>query len=142
MTNTLDVPTLLLPGNFGVRTIDAMMPTNLSDVHRDRRSTLVQNFICEDRIWAVPELLEDALDVDYLTDEESDDNEDFGVPVPELNDLINGFEDGDDKIQDEDKAFKTHLADLKKRGFEKATREEIKQSKLTRTELLDSNITE
>lgn len=98
MTNTLDVPTLLLPGNFGVRTIDAMMPTNLSDVHRDRRSTLVQNFICEDRIWAVPELLEDALDVDYLTDEESDDNEDFGVPVPDLNDLINGFEDGDEKI--------------------------------------------
>lgn len=98
MTNTLDVPTLLLPGNFGVRTIDAMMPTNLSDVHRDRRSTLVQNFICEDRIWAVPELLEDALDVDYLTDEESDDNEDFGVPVPDLNDLINGFEGGDEKI--------------------------------------------
>ena len=37
--NSLDVPTGLLPGNFGVRVIDQMMPTNLSDVHRDRRST-------------------------------------------------------------------------------------------------------
>jgi len=39
--NNLDVPTALLPGNFGVRVIDNMMPTNLSDVHRDRRSTRV-----------------------------------------------------------------------------------------------------
>ena len=39
--NNLDVPTSLLPGNFGVRVIDNMMPTNLSDVHRDRRSTRV-----------------------------------------------------------------------------------------------------
>ena len=61
MINTLDVPTNLLPGNFGVRTIDQMMPTNLSDVHRDRRSTLVQNFVCDDRIWEVPELLDNAL---------------------------------------------------------------------------------
>jgi len=39
--NNLDVPTALLPGNFGARVIDQMMPTNLSDVHRDRRSTMV-----------------------------------------------------------------------------------------------------
>ena len=37
--NNLDVPTALLPGNCGVRVIDNMMPTNLSEVHRDRRST-------------------------------------------------------------------------------------------------------
>ena len=98
MINTLDVPTNLLPGNFGVRTIDQMMPTNLSDVHRDRRSTLVQNFVCDDRIWEVPELLDNALDVDYLTDDESDDGQEFEVPVPELDDLINGFEQADDKL--------------------------------------------
>ena len=33
------------------------------------------------------------------------------------------------------------MKDLKARGFEKEKREEIKQSKLSRTELLDSNIT-
>jgi len=34
------------------------------------------------------------------------------------------------------------LADLKARGFEKEVREEIKQNKLIKTELLDNNITE
>ena len=125
MINNLDVPTILLPGNFGVRTIDLMMPTNLSNVHRDRRSTLVTNFVCENRNWEVPELLEDPLEVDYLTDDESDDGQEFKVPVPELDDLINGFEVGDEKLENEEKVFKDHLADLKKRGFEKAVREEI-----------------
>ena len=39
--NNLDVPTALLPGNFGCRVLDNMMPSNLSDVHRDRRSTMI-----------------------------------------------------------------------------------------------------
>lgn len=34
--NNLDIPTYLMPGNFGVRVIDNMMPTSLSDVYRDR----------------------------------------------------------------------------------------------------------
>ena len=62
------------------------------------------------------------------------------MPVPDLDEMIKGFEQGDDKIQSEEEAFKTHLADLKARGFEKETREEIKQRKLQRTELLDDNI--
>ena len=56
--NNLDVPTSLLPGNFGVRVIDNMMPTNLSNVHRDRRSTQVSNFVCDNRAWEVPTLME------------------------------------------------------------------------------------
>lgn len=34
------------------------------------------------------------------------------------------------------------MANLKSRGFEKEVREEIKQNKITRTELLDNNISE
>ena len=45
--NNLDVPTQLLPGNFGVRILDGMMPTSLSDVYRDRKNTSVENFICD-----------------------------------------------------------------------------------------------
>jgi hypothetical protein len=45
--NNLDVPTQLLPGNFGVRILDGMMPTSLSDVYRERRSTAVQSFVCD-----------------------------------------------------------------------------------------------
>lgn len=139
--NNLDVPTALLPGNFGVRVVDQMMPTNLSDVHRDRRSTMVQNFVCDNKIWEVPTELEAPNEVDYLTDDESDDGQDFEVPVPDLDEMIQGFEAGDEKIQKEEQEFKEHLQDLKTRGFEKEVREEIKQKKLERTELLDSNMT-
>ena len=103
-----------------------MMPTNLSDVHRDRRSTMVHNFVCDNRTWEVPVLLEEPNEVDYLTDDESDDGQDFEVPMPNLGDLIQGFELGDDKIQSDEQAFKSHLVDLKTHGFEKADREEIK----------------
>lgn len=71
--NNLDVPTCLLPGNFGVRVVDQMMPTSLSDVHRDRRCTNVQNFVNDNHIWEIPEILEEPNQVDYLTDDESDD---------------------------------------------------------------------
>ena len=87
-------------------------------------------------------MLEAPLEVDYLTDDESDDGQEFEVPVPELDSLIKGFEEGDDKIQSETEVFKTHLSDLKARGFEKETREEIKQRKLEKSALLDSNVTE
>jgi hypothetical protein len=66
------------------------------------------------------------LEVDYLTDDESDDGQDFEVPVPELDNLIKGFEDGDEKIQKEESEWNDHLAALKSAGFEKETREEIK----------------
>jgi hypothetical protein len=36
--NTIDVTTQYLPGNFGVRVIETM-PTNLSEIWRERKST-------------------------------------------------------------------------------------------------------
>lgn len=38
--NTLDVATQYLPGNFGIRVIEAM-PTNLSDIWRERKTTQI-----------------------------------------------------------------------------------------------------
>jgi len=96
--NNLDVPTALIPGNFGCRVLDQMMPTNLSDVHRDRQSTLVQNFVCDDKTWQVPELMETPLEVDYLSDEDSDEGNDFSIPIPSLDELIKDFEGGDDVL--------------------------------------------
>lgn len=52
--NNLDVPTMLLPGNFGVRVVDQMMPTDLSSVHRDRRTANNENLVCENKVWEVP----------------------------------------------------------------------------------------
>ena len=80
----------------------------------------------------MPQLLEEPNEVDYLTDDESDDGQDFEVPVPDLDEMIKGFELGDETIQQAETEFKEHLADLKARGFEKAPREEIKQNKQTR----------
>lgn len=45
--NNLDVPTGLVPGNFGCRVVDTMLPTDLSVVHKDRKSTLMNNFVCD-----------------------------------------------------------------------------------------------
>jgi len=55
--NNLDIPTGLLPGNFGVRVLDNMMPTNFSDIHRDRQNTYIGNFTCENTALAIPEML-------------------------------------------------------------------------------------
>ena len=70
--------------------------------------------------------MEEPNEVDYLTDDESDDGQDFEVPVPDLNELIQGFELGDEKIQSDEQAFKTHCAELRARGFERVPRDEIK----------------
>lgn len=86
--NNLDVPTALLPGNFGCRVLDHMMPTDLSDVYKERKCTNVSNFVCDNRAIDVPELMDAPQEVDYLTDDESDDGNDFEIPVPELDDLL------------------------------------------------------
>jgi hypothetical protein len=56
--NTLDVPTGLLPGNFGCRVIDQMMPSDLHVVHKDRKSTLQNNYVCDADRYFVPDCLE------------------------------------------------------------------------------------
>ena len=84
----------------------------------------------------MPRALEAPLEVDYLTDDESDDGQEFEVPVPELDELISGFEAGDDQILKDTETFAQHLVDLKARGFEKETRE-INRKKRIRIYLLE-----
>lgn len=124
--NNLDIPTGLMPGNFGVRVLDNMMPTNLSDVYRDRQNTNVAQFVCESTAFTVPEMLSQPNAVDYLTDDESDENKGFEVKIPSLDDLIYQFEGTDDTIKQATEALQLRAADLKQRGFEKEPREDIK----------------
>lgn len=123
--NCLDVPTGLLPGNFGCRVIDGMMPTDLSAVHKDRKSTLVNNFVCDNDRFQVPVLLEAPNQVDYLTDEESDDGNGFELKVPALKDLITEFELGDEVLSAKETELKQHFTDLKSAGITPELREEI-----------------
>ena len=81
------------------------MPTDLSDVHRDRKCTNVQNFVCDNREIEIPELMDEPKEVDYLTDDESDEGNDFEIPIPDLNDLLNEFENGDDVLAKEEEDF-------------------------------------
>jgi hypothetical protein len=100
--NCLEVVTSTLPGNFGVRVVE-QMPTNLSDVWRERKSTQLGTMCLEEHI-RIPELLGAPLKVDYPTDEDSDDNNQFSIKVPDLADLINEFEKDDDTLYKEAEA--------------------------------------
>ena len=62
-----------------------------------------------------------------MTDDESDEGT-FELKVPDLDDMIKNFEEGDDTLAKEEEDFKAHLKDLKTRGFEKELGEEIKQN--------------
>lgn len=115
--NCLDVPTALLPGNFGCRVIDGMMPTDLATVHKDRKSTLMNNFVCDTDRFAIPATLDAPNQTDYLTDEESDDGNGFELKVPALKDLITEFELGDDVLASKEMELKQHFTDLKSAGI-------------------------
>lgn len=123
--NSLDIPTGLLPGNFGCRVIDQMMPTELQVVHKDRKTTLLNTYVCDIDRYECPELLTEPNKVDYLTDEESDDQAGFELKVPALKDLLNEFEMGDDVLAAREMEIKQHLTDHKSRGVEPELRSTI-----------------
>lgn len=77
--NTLDIPTQNLPGNFGVRVAETM-PTNLSDVWRERKNTQI-GYTCLEEHLKLPQLMAEPLKVDYPTDDDSDDNAGFSIKV-------------------------------------------------------------
>ena len=84
--NNLDIPSQYLPGNFGVRVIE-IMPTSISDIYRGRKNAYV-NFSCEQDKSVVPNLMEAPAHVDYLTDDESDEGNNFDLKMPDLDELV------------------------------------------------------
>lgn len=139
--NTVDVVTQYLPGNFGVRVLEAM-PTNLSEIWRERKST--QNgttclqFMDQ---YRVPQMLEAPLKVDYPTDDESDEGAGFSIKIPELNELIMEFEKDDDSLFKMAEGVKQVKADHKAKGLDFVTRDvEIKDDKKEKIAHLDGNI--
>jgi hypothetical protein len=79
--------------------------------------------------------------VDYLTDEESEgDNQAFDLKMPDLTELINDFEKGDEVLASAMEDLALHFTDLKLKGFEKEVREEIVQVRDTKTKMFNDNI--
>lgn len=140
--NTVDVVTQYLPGNFGVRVIETL-PTNLSEVWRERKSTQVGTSCLQFMdAYRVPQLLEAAQAVDALTDEESDDGgAGFAIKIPELADLVVEFEKDDDTLFKAAEIVKQVKADHKAKGLEWIARDvEIKDDKKEKIAHLDQNI--
>ena len=115
--NDLSVVTFDLPGNFGIRVIETM-PTNIRDVFIEQRSNIDLLYKCDNRPAFIPELLEKPDYNDYLTDEESDEAADFEVKVPELDELINQFEQADEIIGEFNEQITQHAVETKKKGFD------------------------
>jgi hypothetical protein len=97
IVNTVEVPTYDLPGNFGVRVIEAM-PTDLRNVYIEQKNNINVGYVCDSRPALVPHFLDVPDHNDYLTDEESDEAAEFEVKVPALEQLIDQFENEDDVI--------------------------------------------
>jgi hypothetical protein len=77
--NSLDISTQTIPGNFGIRVVEAM-PTNLSDVWRERKNTQL-GYACQLDNERIPQLMLAPMKVDYPTDDDSDDNVGFSIKV-------------------------------------------------------------
>ncbi len=112
--NTLDVYTNNLIGNFGYRVVN-VMPTDLSIVYRPRQ-TLATNFNCGPTAERLPELMQAANEVDYPTDEDSDEDQGFTIKVPALEDLINEFEKDDDVVHNREEHTKAAIEELKSKA--------------------------
>lgn len=97
------------------------MPTSISDVFRGRNNAHT-NFACEQDKDNMPSLMDAPAQVDYLTDDESDEGNDFDLQIPDLDELVQEFEKDDDVIQKKQETFKETLASLKAKGLEKETR--------------------
>lgn len=139
--NTIDVVTQYLPGNFGIRVIESI-PTNLSEIWRERKSTQTGTTALQFMEgYKVPQLLNQPLKVDYLTDEDSDEGSGFSIKIPELADLLIEFEKDDDSLFKAAEGVKQVKADHKAKGLEWNSRDvEIKDDKKEKIAHLDSNI--
>lgn len=139
--NTLDVATQYLPGNFGIRVIESL-PTNLSDVWRERKTTQVGTSGLQFMdAYKVPQVLPQPLKVDYPTDEDSDDGGGFSIKIPELGDLIGEFEKDDEALFKAAEVIKAAKAEHKAKGMEFNAREiDIKDEKKDKTAHFDANM--
>jgi len=137
--NNNDVPTQELPGNFGVRVIETM-PTNLREVFVDQMSNIPLGYACDERRAIVPAILDKPDLCDYLTDEESDEANEFEVKVPDLDELLTQFEGEDETILMLNQTEKAGISELKQRGFEPEVRVNIMNNKGNQMTLLNDNI--
>lgn len=72
---------------------------------------------CDSSLLGVPAELTEADKVDYPSDEDSDDEIDFEIEIPPLNDLLNQFEKDDIVIARMEKDIHMKQEEAKVKGF-------------------------
>lgn len=97
-------------------------------------------FVCDDRHCFIPPKLDIPDSNDYLTDEESDEVNDFEIKVPELDDILNEFEKEDEVIQQHIEKTNEYKTSQINKGFEPERRYEIKDHVVERKKMLNDNI--
>lgn len=137
--NQVLVPAYELPGNFGIRVCETM-PMNTRAVFIDQLSNMKLGFNCDNRKAEVPQILEKPDKNDYLTDEESDEANDFELKIPELTELIESFEKEDDVVQKHYGTIQEEAAAELAKGFQPVKRHKLKQAKRQRIAMLNQNI--
>ena len=102
------------------------MPTDIRTVNIPQISNIQLGFVCDDRQCFVPPQLGNPDNNDYLTDEDSDEVNDFEVKMPELIDVLNEFEKEDEIIQKHIEKTNEYKTSTINKGFEPERRFEIK----------------
>jgi len=63
-----------------------------------KRKVINEGLACDRTLERMPETLTQADQVDYPSDEDSDDEIDFELEIPPLEDLVNQFEKDDEQL--------------------------------------------
>ena len=95
---------------------------------------------CDRKLIGIPKDLSEADKVDYPSDEDSDDEIDFELEIPPLNDLLNQFEKDDIIIAKLEKDVHMKWDDAKVKGFTLTETETVIDDWESKLKLLNTNI--
>ena len=95
---------------------------------------------CDSSLLGVPAELTEADKVDYPSDEDSDDEIDFEIEIPPLNDLLNQFEKDDIVIARMEKDIHMKQEEAKIKGFRLTETETVMDEREVKLKLLTSNM--
>lgn len=127
-----------MPGNIGIRTVD-LLPVQISKLYKDRKN-LKETLACDLSNANPPGELTAADKVDYPSDDESDEEIDFELEIPQLGDLINQFEKDDITLAKIEKDIQMKRDETKLKGFKLRETETVIDEKELKLKLLNDNI--
>lgn len=124
-----------MPGNVGIRT----MSFETKSLHK-KRKVVNEGLACDRTLESMPETLTKADQVDYPSDEDSDDEIDFELEIPPLDELVNQFEKDDEQLHSIEKDLQGEKDVAQIKGFELKEEDSILDVAEKKMAILNSNI--